>query len=141
MADGAIDQAHREPQEAAMTLPALIERLSAASGPDRELDGEIEAHLHGGTPSHRAEEAWLRSYSPGYVHGGSANGRHAPHYTGSIDAAHALLPPDLFWLLAKGRVRSGEPLYGVQLMRPVTEAVVAEAEHDHLPNAIAIAAL
>jgi len=74
-------------------LSPLIERLSAATGPDRELDAEISAHLHGGIPSHQAEQAWKRSYSAGYVHRAvPGGGFHAPHYTGSIDAAVRLVP-------------------------------------------------
>lgn len=67
----------------------LIERLSAATGPDRELDGDIawavgaapvgafrmSGHLDGGVFGTGAHTSWA-----------------APSYTASIDAALTLLP-------------------------------------------------
>ncbi len=72
----------------------IIERLEAASGPDRELDGAI-ALSFGWTfekmkgdrrPYYRKPgntEYYLRS--------------EPPHYTSSIDAALSLVPEDAFW--------------------------------------------
>lgn len=57
----------------------------------------------------------------------------------TIAAALATIPQEYFWLIGKGRVRSDEPLYAVQIMRPATNDVIAEAEHDDLPTCIAMA--
>lgn len=49
------------------------------------------------------------------------------------------IPAYLYWLIGKGRTRPDEPLYAVQLLDPVTHAVVAEAEAERLRFAIEIA--
>jgi len=117
----------------------LIKQLQQAIGPDRKLDAEIWMTLY---PEWRAyprddhgegDIAWItprdgRSYL-------------ATRYTGSVDDALSLIPKEMFYILGHGRVRSGEPLCGAQLLRPVTSEVIAEAESDTLPIAICIAAL
>ncbi len=104
-------------------VEGLIERLEKATGPDRELDHALDA------------------VSPAYT------GRLA-YYTRSIDAALALterLLPGSWWLMAKGRVRAGEPLYALQLFseghNPFTSLPIAEAEHETLCCAILLATL
>lgn len=53
---------------------ALIARLEALDGPDREVDAEIEARRLGKKKAYPADF------------------EHAPHYTASIDAALTLVP-------------------------------------------------
>lgn len=87
-------------------LRSLRERVLAATGPDRELDAEIDAALFGGRASHTftgqpTAELARRSYSPGTVfrhadptfNGGVIlldETRLAAPVTGSLDAAVAL---------------------------------------------------
>lgn len=42
-----------------------------------------------------------------------------------------------YWQMAKGKVRSGEPLYGAALIEPGTNKIIAIGEADTLPAAIA----
>lgn len=49
------------------------------------------------------------------------------------------IPPNLFWIIGKGRNRPSEPLFAVQLLDPETRIAVAEAEHEDLDQAIALA--
>lgn len=92
-------------------LEQLARRVEEATGPDRELDAEIEAALHGGRASHTftdddAASRLRRSYSAGTVfdhadpmtNGGNVLNsmvRRVPDVTGSIDAAMALVPEGL----------------------------------------------
>ena len=80
----------------------LIERLERASGPDRELDGEIACAIFKtiGTDDDLIYRSPIRRYdqcAPGTYWLVSRSGRSlqtAPHYTGSIDAAMRLVPKD-----------------------------------------------
>lgn len=93
------------------TLTALRDRVAAATGPDRELDAEIDAALFGGRASHTFTEGTpaanlRRSYDLGTVfdhsdpltNGGhvlSKQTRHSTKITASIDAALALVEREL----------------------------------------------
>ncbi|ARQ01919.1 hypothetical protein [Pseudorhodoplanes sinuspersici] len=59
------------------------------------------------------------------------NGMHA-----SVDAAIDLIREDYCWLIGKGRLRSEEPLYGIQILQPGTNKVLAEAEHEEIVECI-----
>jgi len=80
-----------------MTLSALIESLTAATGPDRELDRDIALAVF----------PFLRDLPPsdcgGWIH--PEYGKIAPpsHYTGSLDAALTLLPLGYVWECGFGR--------------------------------------
>lgn len=101
-------------------LSALIERLEKLTGPDRGLDYEI--HCRDG------------------LEGVGMYGAH-PAYTASLDIAMQLIPGDLNWLLASGRCRPSEPLYGFAFYRPDEDAPFVEAEHDNREICVLIAAL
>lgn len=58
-------------------------------------------------------------------------------HTSSVEAALASIPDQHYWLLAKGRLRPTEPLYAIQLLKPGTEHVIAEAEGDSIPECVA----
>ena len=66
------------------TLEALLNRVLEGTGPDRELDGEIDLYLL---------EAGLRAERFSVPFG-------APHYTGSLDAALTLVPEGWSWHVA-----------------------------------------
>ena len=117
-------------------MTSLLHRLQSLTGPDREVDAEIgrglgvepkrkniykRGHYLGGKPVLlRVEEEW-------------------PRYTESLDAVEPLLA-DFYYLLAKGKLRPKEPLYGVQIMAPdSSQKVLAEAEHDIAAIALLIA--
>lgn len=72
----------------------LITRLSTATGPSRELDGEI-ALTFGLVPPgmERADDAWW---------GGGGKQWDAPCYTESIDAALTLVPEGYCWAIKQG---------------------------------------
>lgn len=72
----------------------LLSRLSAATGPSRELDAEIA--LASGW--HQIKTRWENPY-----------GQFAelPRYTESIDAAITLIPEDLSWELSNWRTPDG----------------------------------
>lgn len=42
------------------------------------------------------------------------------------------IPPTVFWMMGKGRIRANEPLYGVQLLDPESGVAVAWAESESL---------
>lgn len=71
-------------------LLALAERCEAATGPDRELDGDVYEALGGvltkirGTTTRRLADRY--------------NGRDVPRYTASLDAAMTLVPDGSVWL-------------------------------------------
>lgn len=74
---------------------SLIERLQAASGPDRELDGAIarwlglEVQLATIGPDHRRKELiWIERPAPDRA----PISRPVPRYTTSTDAALTLMP-------------------------------------------------
>ena len=80
-----------------MTHPdtaALLARLTAATGPDRELDAEIYCTLD---PTWKAKQA-PTAQATGWVSKGPYT-RLAPDYTGSLDAALTLVPENHMWFL------------------------------------------
>ena len=83
----------------------LLERLQAATGPDRQLDREIEEALPG-----VLRHFDHRMVADGYVISGDFHPQYSPgqaylpaHYTGSLDAALALMPDTHAWSLLGGR--------------------------------------
>lgn len=74
----------------------LIERIEAASGPDRALDHEIYEYL--GSPVVRMVSA--TTYGTDLVNW-------APFYTASVDAALTLVPEGHFWALNMAGDESG----------------------------------
>jgi len=108
-----------------MDIEGVRNRVAGSTGTDRDLDRDI--HLALGLDLNRI------------VHWGADKNA----YTTSPDAALALLEevtPGVFYVIAKGRTRSTEPLYGVRLMFG-TDEVIAEAEHDDLCRCILSAIL
>jgi hypothetical protein len=94
-------------------LAELIARLEAATGPDPNLDAEIEAALRGGEPAHRT--ASRHQFGPSVVlNHGAGNPwdgwEGARSFTGSLDAALTL------WGTALDR---GFPRRGVNLFYSV----------------------
>lgn len=118
-----------------MELKELIERVKAATGPDRELDAFIGWHVDG----------WASSICPEPQHVAlmvSKNGLPVPTYTASVDAALILaerLCPDL--VIKFTRIGDGSG------MLQITEAWRSESGDqvvddmsplDPMPGAIAI---
>ncbi len=133
-------------------VEGLISRIEKATEGSRELDRELWELATG----HPVKWASADVFEPETVvtmekYGAGAVGN--PTYTldpftSSIDAALALterLLPGSWWLMAKGRVRAGEPLYALQLFseghNPFTSLPIAEAEHETLCCAILLATL
>jgi hypothetical protein len=108
-----------------MSIADLIARLEKATGPDRDLDEAILRHF---LDEELAAKGSARVPSP------------CPRYTESLDAALKLAPEGAFWIIGCGRVRSGEPLGGAQIISP-SGSELAEAEHDSPTIAFCIAAL
>lgn len=54
----------------------------------------------------------------------------------TVEAALAAIPENVYWLLAKGRLRPQEPLYAIQLLKPGTEEVIAEAEGNSIQECV-----
>ena len=109
----------------------LIARLEKATGPDRELDGDIVLHL--GLVPHGMERGW-----PG---GWAGDGKQfdAEWYTKSIDAALTLVPEDwcLFEMGQLGRNNQG---WYVNLMHR-HEVGEVSSSHESFAVALCIAAL
>lgn len=90
-------------------IDSLIERLEKATGPDRELDGDIAVAVHGGeivwrTYPNAVEQYPARKYAS-TNHVGGFGFTPVDPYTASLDAALTLVP---------GNRESGT-LYRVQL--------------------------
>ena len=79
-------------------MSALIAALQNATEGSRELDERIALYV-----------GWAVQ-PDGQVQAGM------PAYSTSLDAAVALVPDGMWWLLGKGRTRPDEPLYGAQIM-------------------------
>src|SRR3972149_9890155 len=102
----------------------LLDPPKAATGPDRQLDREIEEALPG-----VLRHFDHRMVADGYVISGDFHPRYSPgqaylpaHYTGSLDAALALMPDTHLWSLLGGRekvtafavlVEAGKEFYAV----------------------------
>lgn len=89
-------------------LEELIERVKAATGPDREIDGAIAAALKLGDNLPDWAKKWAGEWKPTIqgsvvlMHGDRTPGPHfsAPSFTASIDAIVALIEaklPDSEW--------------------------------------------
>lgn len=143
-------------------LDNLVARVEAATGPDRWLDGDLAlVTTHVGWIHHPyvkeeakdnpnlawgCAELWPSEQAFKIWRDGSVNvpapNVMAPAYTSNVGAALTLIPDGLWWVLAKGRYRPDEPLYGVQLRNPTgPDAIAAEAEHEVFVLAIVLAAL
>ena len=116
-----------------MTRAELIAALVAATGPSRELDAQV----------HEAD-----AVSPNWKKWLFADGSISvliPPYTGSIDVALMLVPEGNYWIVACGKTRSDEPLYGARVLPPTfdPDAVpLGEGESDaSAATALCIAAL
>ncbi|CUT12514.1 hypothetical protein BF49_3594 [Bradyrhizobium sp.] len=117
----------------------LVGRCLAAHGPDRELDADIFFET--------GEFRRKRINSPEMLNReyvrrlGRVGG--VPPFTSSIDAAVALLPAALFWLIGRGRdTRPEEPLGGAIIFAPgAIDTIFAEAEAQTVALAMCAAAL
>lgn len=98
-------------------LTALIARVEAARGPDRELDAEIARTLlpHNAEHVARSRSGWsYRVFGP---EGWDDEWTETRPYTASLDAAMALVPEGLFWTVAFGQLTPQEPLGGALISR------------------------
>ena len=81
------------------TLQELIARVEAASEPDRDLDGEIEVAMFGGTiiqtQDNHTMTANIAVRRPSANHVGGFAREHVPGYTASLDAAVRLVEEKL----------------------------------------------
>jgi hypothetical protein len=119
----------------------IIERLEK-SGQDRRTDLAISAAINYRNAFGKYEWKWsvmadeIRSDTGGILD----PAQFVPLWTRSIDAAVKLVRQEgLYWLASEGRTRPGEPLGGVQLRRPGSLEIVAEAEHEKVAVALCIA--
>src|SRR5258708_27769224 len=119
----------------------LLDRLKKTKGPDRELDARIQCQLQG-------FKFLAFDDSRGHdkvTYEGPSNAVGAVlRYTDSIEAALTLVSDDFWWLIGRGQITPGEPLYGAQIRKPGFSTggqVVSEAEHDCMPIALCIAAI
>ena len=104
------------------TLEALLARVLEGEGPDRELDGEIEACLTGRV-THPRDPGW--TFEPQDVEWKLARladspfisraSRPAPFYTASLDAALTLVPNGYWWQISSGKRRHYDPQAGAEL--------------------------
>ena len=124
-------------------LAALIARVEAASGPDREIDADLIRTLVPGS----TVGTYITDDSGDIVFHAEALGIRnkwpAPAYTGSVDPAldlaeHVL--PGVWYVLAKGRLSVNEPLYGCELLFGADEQL-AIADGPNQPLAIVKALL
>ncbi len=122
---------------------ALIQRIEAAEGPDRELDADIHLALH---PEHlvapwqRGVPAWQSHI---FFHAAKQWTIEARRYTDSLDAAVSLVPEGHVWTLAtwwcdddrwppyyadcaSGRIKNGEEVF-VHEGRAATPALALTA--------------
>lgn len=120
------------------SLRVLAESIRMTARPDRELDAEIWCAAQGFTLVR------FTSGLEGFVY--SDPSRQAfrqcdttPMLGASLDAITAfseIVLPGVWWLVAKGRMREAEPIFGARLF--FGQEVIAEAEHDTHP-ALALA--
>lgn len=113
------------------SIEDLIARLASATEGSRELDLAIfnamrrEAQRPWRWTCDFKETVTNDQYGPG-APGNPVNS--LEHFSTSVDDALTLFPDDLWWCLAKGKTRPGEPLYGARIVSG--DAVLAEAETD-----------
>jgi len=114
-----------------MTKADLLQRVEAASRPDRILDAMIAADLAGlclhgswhtegpdGDRGHVCDDCGADSWGNLGKQGQRLTDP-LPTFTASIDAALALverLLPGAWCVMAKGRLTAAEPLYGCELL-------------------------
>lgn len=128
-------------------LIELIPRLESAAGPDEELATDIAEALGFQVRRDGGLTRWGRRH-PSHAYLSDGHWCASRPIMASVDAALALcerILPGAWWIMAKGRVRAGEPLHAAQLFReghnPFTSLPLAEAEHETAPIAILIALL
>lgn len=95
------------------TVSDLIAKLSAATGPSRELDAEIAVVVNGGEivwkqTRYTMEQHPARRYASAQ-HIGGYGFDHVPEYTASLDAALTLVPDEYDWVI--GKTNSGLTVY------------------------------
>lgn len=80
-------------------LSELIDRVEKATGPDRDLDAEIDVALFGGETVWKQANYTMESYPasrrPSKQHVGGFANEHVPPYTASLDAVVALVEKEL----------------------------------------------
>jgi hypothetical protein len=100
--------ATRQPEVA--VLRSLVQRCEQASGPDRELDGDI-FEATGGC-AHRQTKRYVCQDDSGYTClrcGKDTYGERVPEFTGSLDAAKTLVPKRVKeWHAGKGLKTPGQ---------------------------------
>lgn len=112
----------------------LLERVKAATGPDRQLDADVLAAC-----GYRVNDLQRNRWRV-WLDGQWAS---MPEISASIDAAKALVErvlPGVFWMLAKGRASEAEPMFGCYLLFG-TEEVIGDGEAATAPLAILVALL
>ncbi|MFC0809087.1 hypothetical protein ACFHWW_27215 [Ensifer sp. P24N7] len=116
-----------------MSLQHLAQRLATASRPSRVIDAELACFFvfKDLRPAEPNDFDGKYGYSAGNIkveHGFLQ----ADAYTSNIDEAIALadrLLPGVWYLMARGKMRAHEPLYGARLM--FGDEVIGEGESDH----------
>lgn len=111
----------------------LIERLEAATGPDRELDAEIYCEARGLVFE---DECPVRSSGKRVI-----DFRPVSHYTASIDAALTLVPEGLSWTCGKNLHHGYFAVSLNTLNERGAPESVAWADADYPAIALCIAAL
>jgi len=137
----------------------LIERLTKATWPDRELDCLIWAAINDHDVRYDSNGSVVaiprprptKEFRIGFIDHGMVERNFytagypssaTPTYTASLDAALTLVPEGLYWLVSEGRTRETEPLGGAQVFRPsYLVKPLAEAEHESAVIALVIVAL
>jgi hypothetical protein len=117
----------------------LIERLERASEGSAELDKAI-AFAAGYRARYTVDG--MTYFTP--PAGDQSVMRPPPPFTESIDGALSLVPEGCFWIIARGKTRPDEPLFGARVMKDLLsrEEVIGEAEHEaSAALALCIAAL
>lgn len=136
-------------------MAGLIERLSKATGPSRELDAAIGAacaivddfdpeSLIGPIYYQGDDQGRIRIYAgkidPSVRHHKFT--RNARLFTSSIDAALTLIPAGLYWMAGLGKCSEDEPLGACAIYRDGNvDTPIAQAEGATVPIAIGAAAL
>ena len=132
-----------------MTLSSVIHRLETATGPSRELDAAIFCAIGLTDTQERHCREWCRMDGRTDLTRKHYLAAWAPDYTRSLDAALTLVDAQWELVLAKGRVRPDEPLYGaviypwgaVRNAAPGDAVCLGEGEHDVFAIALCLAAL
>lgn len=131
-----------------MSHEALIARLEALIGSDRELDAEIDVALFGGETIWKTANYTMESYPasrrPSATHIGGFANEHVPSYTASLDAAVALVErvlPGWTYLLNNDGVRKDRACMADLFPPNWPLGKNYEATHRQMPIAICIATL